>query len=129
MNPTPDHNLELPSGPPFSLSSTEQNTTNALDSSHQDQLNRLALAKAQVELTEASLKVQIAKERLKEAEQEHISSRMLNLPHRALPIKIYNDGLVWVAKYECVEGEPVVGRGESPQLALIDFDHHWLGLK
>lgn len=93
------------------------------------QLHHLRVAKAQVELTEASVRVQIAKERLEESKHNKLSSQMLNLPHRALPLKIYNDGLTWIAVYECPEGEPLVGRGDSPQLALCDFDQHWLGLK
>ncbi len=129
MNHTLDHNLVPPFGPPSSQSSTEPNTMNDSDSSRRDQLHRLEVAKAQVELTEASVKVQIAKERLEEAKQDKLSSQMLNLPHRTLPLKIYNDGVSWVVVYVCPEGEPLVGRADTPQLALIDFDHQWLGLK
>jgi len=107
----------------------EPNTTNDSESFHRDQLHHLRVAKAQVELTEASVRVQIAKERLEEAKHNKLSSQMQNLPHRALPLKVYNDGLIWIAAYECPEGEPLVGRGDSPQLALCDFDQHWLGLK
>lgn len=102
---------------------------NDSDSSLRDQLHALRVGKAQAELTEASVKVQIARERLEEAKHEKLSSQMLNLPHRTLPLKIYNDGLTWIAEYVCPEGEPLVGRGETPQLALCDFDQHWLGLK
>jgi hypothetical protein len=87
------------------------------------------VAKAQVELTEASVKVQIAKENLEEAKHDKHASQMMNLPHRTLPIKIYNDGLAWIAAYECPEGEPLVGRGDNPRSALNDFDEQWLGLK
>jgi hypothetical protein len=99
------------------------------DSSRRDQLHHLKVAKAQVELTEASVKAQIAEMHLMEAEHKRLSAQLLNLPHRALPLKIYNDGVSWVAVYTCPEGEPLVGRGDNPQLALCDFDQQWLGLK
>ena len=123
-----DHNLE-PSGQPSSQSSTESDTKNESESSHRDQLHRLRVAKAQMELTEASVRVQIAEEILEEAKHDKLASQMMNLPHRAVLLKIYNDGLSWIAMYECHEGEPLVGRGDSPQLALYDFDQHWLGMK
>ncbi len=129
MNHTLDPNLEPPSGQPSSQQSAESNTTNDMEPSPHDQLHRLEVAKAQVALTEASVKVQIAKERLEEAKQDKLSSQMMNLPHRTLPLKIYNDGVSWVAVYVCSEGEPLVGRADTPQLALADFDHQWLGLK
>ena len=127
MNHSLDHNLEPPSGQPSSQLSMGPNIANDSDSSRQ--LHRLRVVKAQVELTEASVKVQIAKEHLEESKHNRLSAQMLNLPHRTLPLKIYNDGLTWIAAYECPEGEPLVGRGDSPQLALCDFDQHWLGLK
>ena len=129
MNHTLDHNLEPPPGQPSLQSSTEPNTTNETASSHRDQLHRLRVAKAQVELTEASVRVQIAKENLEEAKHDKFASQVMNRPHRALPLKIYNDGLTWIAVYECPEGEPLVGRGDSPRFALNDFDEQWLGMK
>ena len=129
MNPTPDPNLEPPSGQPFSQLRAEPNTTNGSDSFHHNQLHRLRVAKAQMELTEASVRVQIAEEILEEAKHDKLASQMMNLPHRAVLLKIYNDGLTWIAMYECHEGAPLVGRGDSPQLAACDFDQQWLGLK
>lgn len=103
--------------------------TNDSDSSVRAQINYLRVGKAQEELAESALKVQIAQERLLEASYNKLAAQLLTLPHRSLPLKIYNDGLSWIAIYECPEGEPLVGRGDSPQLALCDFDKHWLGMK
>jgi hypothetical protein len=94
-----------------------------------EQLHHLRVAKAQEELMEAGIRVQIAQEKLEEAKHDKVASQMTLLPHRALPLKIYNDGLTWIAIYECPEGEPLVGRGDSPQRALTDFDAQWLGMK
>jgi hypothetical protein len=87
------------------------------------------VVKAQVELEEASVKVRIAQEHLEEAKHDKLASQLMSLPHRTLHLKIYNDGLTWIAAYECPEGEPLVGRGDSPQRALTDFDAQWLGMK
>jgi hypothetical protein len=109
---------------------------NNSDTSRQSQLHDLAMLKARLEIAEAEHKVQeanlrmlAAKEHLEEATAERLSSQMLNLPHRVLPLKIYNDGVEWIAMYTCPEGEPLVGRGDNPQLALANFDHQWLGLR
>lgn len=139
MNHTTDHKLEQPSGPPSLQLSTEPNTTNASAPSRSDQLpsevrtlhtlQGLRVAKAQAESMEASIKVQIAQEHLEEARHDRLASQLMILPHQRMHLQVYNDGLSWIAAYICPEGEPLVGRGDTPQLALTDFDQQWLGLK
>jgi hypothetical protein len=140
MNPTPDNNSEPLFGRPSSHSSTESITTNNSGSSrHRDELpsetrtlhtlQNLRVAKAQEELKESSVRSRIAEANLEEALYDKLASQLMILPHRQLLIQIYNDGISWIAAYKCSEGEPVVGRGDSPQQACSDFDKHWLGTK
>ena len=126
-------------GQPSLQSSTGPSITNNSAPSHSDPLpseirtlhtlQNLRVQKAQAELTEAVVRVQIAKEQLEESKHNNLSAQVQVLPHRSLPIKIYNDGLTWIAEYKCPEGEPLVGRGDTPQLALVNFDHQWLGMR
>ena len=51
------------------------------------------------------------------------------LPHRLYGVSLTNDGLQWIAKLEVSEGVLVVGSGECPSQALMDFDKQWLGTK
>jgi hypothetical protein len=87
------------------------------------------VAKAQMELAEVHARVQIAHEQLAAAKHETLACARLLLPHRRFHIPVYNDGVSWIAEFKCPEGEPLVGRGDSPALALNDFDEQWLGLK
>lgn len=51
------------------------------------------------------------------------------LPHRTYGVSLSNDGVSWIAKMQLDEGSVLVGRGDNPQAALMDFDEQWLGTK
>jgi hypothetical protein len=53
------------------------------------------------------------------------------LPHRVYGALLKHDGLEWVASFGVDDsGQPqLVGRGASPNAALLDFDHKWYGIE
>lgn len=65
------------------------------------------------------------------AKAEQIYSQNMNLPHRTYQPALKHDGLEWVATWGHDEsGNPMlVGRGSSPQKALVDFDYKWIGME
>jgi hypothetical protein len=52
---------------------------------------------------------------------------MRNLPHRNFIPVLRNDGLEWVATLGTDPVSSIVGRGETPMGALMDFDKKWYG--
>jgi len=51
------------------------------------------------------------------------------LPHRNYGVSLSNDGVSWIASLVMDETAVLVGRGDSPQEALTDFDLQWSGAK
>lgn len=83
-----------------------------------------------------SLELEILQFQKLAAEQQFQKERALTLyahqqvlPHRTFSPRLYHDGLQWVAVAEFTSGDKIVGRGDSPNAALSDFDNQWLGTK
>ena len=57
-------------------------------------------------------------------------AQSLLLPHNRYGPALTHDGLEWVASFgHDQEGKPlIVGRGDSPNAALMDFSNKWFGL-
>ena len=109
--------LETLSGHLYSQSSMDLNSTPNSDTIHQ-----LEQALMEEELKEA-------KARTESAEAQRTYSQMLNLPHRTYVPMLSHDGLQWVAIAEFASGDKLVGRGDCPNAALMDFSNQWLGIK
>lgn len=104
----------------------------------QDQLEKLCSALCTLLNSEQSfisntvlcqdLKRQTAQIELEKAQAEKAIYLRGLMPHTYLGVTLKHDGASWVAVYGY--GEPVlVGRGDSPFAALMDFDSQWLGTK
>lgn len=95
------------SGQPSVLLKRVQNTTEFMDT-----LQGLILERAKNEAQEASIKAVVAGYPL--------------LPHMRYGCRIFYDGLEWVCMFGSGE-QAVVGRGESPREATMNFDSAWNG--
>jgi hypothetical protein len=86
----------------------------------------LALTKAK-----ASTDLKIAEMDQQIAETQKVILDNSQLPHRVYGASLKHDGLEWICCFGYDEtGNPVlVGRGDTPSRALIDFDHKWYGLE
>ena len=74
------------------------------------------------------LKRQIAETELEKVQAEKAAYQRLLLPHTYLGVTLKHDGASWVAVFGYGDSL-LVGRGESPMVALMDFDSQWLGTK
>jgi hypothetical protein len=86
-------------------------------------------ALADYEHAEHLLKVQVLNQQL---ETEKLNTAFIQaraMPHRLYTPAISHDGISWVAVAEFADGSKMVGRGECPSQALIDYDLQWLGVK
>lgn len=110
--------LEMLYGRRSSPLSTAPATTENMDSSLETLENEIA----QQELREATARAEAA-------EATRTYSQLLTLPHRTYSPRLSHDGIQWVAVAEFQSGDKLVGRGDSPQQALIDYDNQWLGIK
>lgn len=90
--------------------------------SHRLKLQALELMAAQEMLREA-------KEKAGAAEATRSLHQSLLLPHRTYTPKMEHDGASWVAVAEFSDGTKLVGRGGSPNEALMDYNSQWLGMK
>lgn len=104
------------SGQHYLPSKQEPNSTGVTDTTRQHQER------------EAELKVEQQKILVQAAEAERMRMQSYNLPHRCYPPMMSHDGLEWVAVAEFHNGSKLVGRGQCPQDALIDYSNQWLGL-
>lgn len=82
------------------------------------------------------LQQQIAENELREAkaladaaEATRTYNQLMNLPHRIYVPRLSHDGLQWVAVAEFHDGTRLVGRGDCPNMALMDYSNQWLGIK
>lgn len=66
---------------------------------------------------------------IEKAEAELHWARAANMPHRVYQPILNHDGLEWVATWGLNDsGKPLlVGRGDCPGAALLDFDFKWTG--
>lgn len=57
-----------------------------------------------------------------------ITAAGYNLPHRVYGPNLKHDGVQWVASFG--EGpDTLSAAGDSPNEALVAFDHEWMGLE
>lgn len=113
---TPKH-WEILSGLLSSVSSTEPSILRNTDIS------------LRLEQQVLELKVRKAKAEAEEAEAKLLYAQMLNLPHRTYIPTLSHDGLQWVAVAQFGDGSKLVGRGDCPNAALMDYGSQWLGIK
>jgi len=58
-----------------------------------------------------------------------VRATLAAMPHMVYGCTVFNDGISWIARLEMAEGTTLVGRGNCPQAALMDFDNQWTGVK
>lgn len=76
-----------------------------------------------------SIENKILEKRL-EAEQTNVHAfQQRLLPHLVYGASLTNDGVSWIASIKLSDDTTLVGRGDCPQKAFIDFDEQWLGTK
>lgn len=63
------------------------------------------------------------------AEATRTYNQLMSLPHRIYVPRLSHDGLQWVAVAEFQDGLKLVGRGDCPNAALMDYSNQWLGIK
>lgn len=117
MNPLTPAHWELLSGLLSLLSSMGPSSTSDSDTIHQ----------LQTQIEQKKLEILHQEMRLAKAETYHIQAQ--SLPHRLYPPMLYHDGVSWVAVQELANNSTIVGRGDCPQAALVDYDNQWLGIK
>lgn len=83
----------------------------------------------QLEQQLLELQVAKAKEELAAAESQTAYNRLALLPHRTYVPRLSHDGICWVAVAEFSDGSKLVGRGDCPNKALMDYSNQWLGVK
>lgn len=81
----------------------------------------------EVELLQTQKKV--VEQELRTEHARTVVTQKALMPHRVYGPHLHHDGIQWVAEIEFAEGESIVGRGNCPSAALLDFDNQWLGLK
>lgn len=72
-----------------------------------------------------------AKARAAIAECELTRVQMSMRPSKTMHINLSNDGLQWVVRLQMDSLDPrsdLVGTGDSPEKACIDFDYKWYGV-
>jgi len=76
-----------------------------------------------------ALKRQTLMENLETARAEKVRAQLSLMPHVIYGPALSFDGLEWVATFGYdPEGKPLlVGRGDSPNSALMDFNEKWMG--
>lgn len=75
------------------------------------------------------LEKKIAEKRLEGEEAITTHNQIMNRPHMLYAPEVTHDSMQWVVKMEFSEGAMLVGRGDSVNDALIDFDKKWLGVE
>jgi len=73
--------------------------------------------------------MKLLKQQLETAEAKTTRMHLRTAPHRNYPPTLKHDGLEWVAIATFSDGSQLVGRGNCPSLALVDYDLQWLGIK
>ena len=68
-------------------------------------------------------------QQIQTAEAEATVHQSHVLPHRVYTPSMTHDGLHWVAVAKFADDSQLVGRGDSPSEALMDYDLQWLGAK
>lgn len=86
-----------------------------------------AIHQLEVELLQQQKEV--AKQEWQTEHARTVIAQRSTMPHQTYLPHLHHDGIQWVAEVEFAEGEAIVGRGNCPNAALIDFDNQWLGLK
>jgi len=94
-----------------------------------DRLSEVLLTTAIFECQAAEERLKEAKERLAAADADKMRAINLARPSRNFPVSLTNDGLTWVARLSTSDNPrlDLVGRGDSPEAALISFDQQWYG--
>ncbi len=77
----------------------------------------------------AELEVKIAEANLRTAEVQLLEQQQKMLPHRHYTPAMSHDGVQWVAVAKFANGDTLVGRGNCPEAALMDYSNQWLGIK
>lgn len=83
-----------------------------------------------------AIEFEIAQEKLKEAKTRVEAAtadqlRAINLarPSRNVPVTVSYDGLEWICRMSNTVNPQfdLIGRGESPEQATLNFDYQWYG--
>lgn len=73
-----------------------------------------------------------AKARADIAAAELVRMQMSMRPSKTMHINLSNDGLQWVVRLQVDSLDPrsdLVGVGDSPEKACVDFDYKWYGIE
>lgn len=80
----------------------------------------------------------IAQENLREAKTnadlavaELLRTQTSMRPSRNYPVTLKNDGMQWVCRMVCGDDprSDLIGKGDHPEAALVDFDLNWYGIQ